>query len=532
MRINSLRALACLLALSGVSCGPGAANPQSPQAGATAPSSSQAAAGPAEPVEQYFTAPPEQRQQPPQSAPPPKWSFPTIADSRLDNGLSIKLLERSSLPLVQLELVVLSGQASDGDRPGLAVLAGEMLKVGGTGPYASRQLLDRVESLGSSLQIITGRDSTTISMRVTSDQLDEAMDLLGLVVRKPQFSAVEYRKLKRREMDRVNSLAKSSADWVSNMVVYRQLYGAGHPYAAYDATAKQVEKVQLWEAKRWHRTHVTPGNSFLVVAGDVTAERLEAAASRALGSWKGAAPPRVKPTTTPAPKGPKLFLVDRPDSTQAEVRWVTLGPTRQSEDWVPVKVGNQVLGGGVAGRLFLDVREKRSLAYSTYSSVGEVAQGPAPLAMRAGTQTAKAGLALKALLEHAQRMGAAAPQAEEVRVATRYMTDVFLLRLETVGAMASLTARLAVFSLPNDYFDQYRLKVRETTPSSVHVAAAKYFQTSRGLIVVAGDASRLGAVVSHFGPVQVLDPEKEFAVVREIAHDPSAPIELERIDGT
>jgi predicted Zn-dependent peptidase len=180
----------------------------------------------------------------------------------------------------------------------------------------------------------------------------------------------------------------------------------------------------------------------------------------------------------------------------------------------------------------LDIRERRSLAYSTYSSVTEVAQGPAPVTLRAGTQTAKAGLALQAILEHAAGLAAAPPSAEETELATRYLSDVFLLRLETIGAVAGMTAKLAVLSLPNDYYDKYRVAVRQATPQQVFETARQYYQTEKGIVVVAGDAERLGPVVSHFGEVTVIDPDKGFAAVRTIPHDPNAPIELERLDGT
>jgi predicted Zn-dependent peptidase len=179
--------------------------------------------------------------------------------------------------LVEITLVVRSGQASDGKRPGLALLAGEMLKVGGTGEWASRELLDRVESLGSSLEVITSRDATTISMAVTSDRFDEAMDLVGLVTTKPRFQHTEFLKLKRREMDRVSSHARTNASWAASMVLFRELYRENgdevHPYSRYDATADELDKIKLWEVTQWHKRHFSPRNAVLVIGGDVTAER-------------------------------------------------------------------------------------------------------------------------------------------------------------------------------------------------------------------------------------------------------------------
>src|SRR5207244_8025744 len=112
-----------------------------------------------------------------------------------------------------------------------------------------------------------------------------------------------------------------------------------------------------------------------------------------------------------------------------------LGPARKDDTWTAVKVANQILGGGVSGRLFLDVREKRSLAYNTRSSVGELARGPAPITAYAGTQTAKTGLAVQALLDNLKRISTEPASNDELNTARRYLADVFAVRMETAGAV-------------------------------------------------------------------------------------------------
>lgn len=479
------------------------------------------------------TAPHAERQKPPPEGITPEWSFPNIAHAKLGNGMELRVVERHHLPLVELRLVLRSGQASDGAKPGVALMAGEMLKVGGTGQLSSRQLLDRVESLGASLSVITARDSTTVTLAVTREHLQTALGILSDVVQKPAFAPAEYSKLKRREMDRTQSLAHSDPGWAASMVLYRELFElptGSHPYATYDATSKQIERVMLPDCRAWYAKHVTPANAVLVVAGDVNTAEVQGLAQSAFGKWSGKAPPDETFFRPLQPSGVELYLVDRPGSTQAEIFVATLGPERQSDDWVPLKVGNQVLGGGVAGRLFLDVREQRSLAYRSYSVVESVAHGPAPVVLRAGTQTAKAGLALKALLEHVARMGNTAPSAEEVNIATRYLSDIFLLRVETVGAIADMTADLAVLGLDDDYYDDYRRAVSQVTSDSVQRSAAKFFDPGRVLVVVSGDAQVLQQPLSFFATVNVVDPANGFATSRSVPQDPKAPIELERKD--
>jgi predicted Zn-dependent peptidase len=488
-----------------------------PGASANAPQGNAAAGTAGTPARYEGTAPAEQREAPPPDGITPDWSFPKINHSTLGNGLQLRVVERHRLPLIELRLVILSGQATDGSKSGVAMLAGEMLKVGGTAQLTSRQLLDRVESLGSSLQVITSRDATTISLAVTKPHLQTALGILSDLVQKPRFLPDEYRKLKRREMDRTDSAAHSDPAWAASMVLYRELFelpSSVHPYAAYDATSKEIEQVMLPDCKAWYSKHVTPENSFLVVAGDVTPTELGSLAAESFGKWHGSKPPAPTFFRPLPPEQVKLFLVDRPGSTQAEIF-----------------VGMQVLGGGVAGRLFLDVREQRSLAYRSFSFVDSVAHGPSPVVLRAGTQTAKAGLALQALLEHLAKMGSGAPTDDEQRIATRFLSDVFLLKLETVGQLAQMTADLGVLGLSDDYYDAYRKEVAGMTAAEVQQSSAKVFDSKHALIVVSGDAQILTKPLSHFAAVNVIDAKKGFATARVVAQDPSAPIELERQQG-
>lgn len=482
----------------------------------------------------YATAPPDQRQPPPAAGPSPEWHFPAVVDQTLPNGLAVKLVSRSSIPLVDLQVVLRSGQATDAGKPGVAVIAGEMLKVGGTGKWTSRELLERVEALGSHLEVVTTRDMTTVSLSVTANQFDEAMKLLSAVVLEPAFNVTEFNKLKRREMDRVESAARSDAAWATNMVLYQKLYGGpgAHPYASYDGTAAQIDKITLGDAKKWYSQHFAPANAALVVAGAVAPETLSKAASTYFGKWRGSAPkPLVVPPAELQP-GLHVYLVDRPKSPQAELVLASFGPARKSDAYPAVKVANQVLGGGVAGRLFQDVREQRSLAYSTYSSVDEVVHGPEPLLLRAGTQTAKAGLTLQALLQHAELLASTPVKDTELESSRRYLTDVFLLRTETVGALGQMAASLWLHGLPNQYFETYRDQVRKTDVAQIQTTAAQYYAPTRSIAVVAGDAARLAEPLSHFGEVVIIDADKGFEQRKVVPHNPNAAVELERVDGT
>jgi predicted Zn-dependent peptidase len=457
----------------------------------------------------------------------PEAPFPSIVHQKLENGLGLRLIERRDLPVVEVSLVVFSGQATDTDKPGLAAVAGELLKAGGAGAWSSRDLLEEAEALGGQLQVLTDRDSTSVSMAVSARDFARALEIVAAVAQKPRLAANEFTKLRQREIERVTSLSRTSPGWVASMTLYRELYRLPtgvHPYAQYDATPASLGKLTLADCRSWHKQHFVPKNATLVVVGQVTPAETKAAAERVLGRWQGEAPPKPDFATPLPPDRTSVYVVNRPRSPQAQIYVSTLGPERSSPDWAALRTTNQILGGGVSGRLFLDVREQRSLAYSTSSSVEEVAHGPVPISLSAGTQTAKAGLAVAALLEHVKLISERAPSAEEVATATRYLSDSFLIAMETTGALASMTRRLAVYRLPDDYYDDYRAKVRAVQSAEVKRVAARYFRPGSGVIVVAGDAERLTRPLSRFAAVHVVEPERGFGVDRVVPHDPSAPL--------
>jgi zinc protease len=507
-----MKALACLLAFSVSAC-----------SAAPAPT-------PIAPIPSASVAPPpppsvkDPLADPPASGITPSASFPSIARRTLPSGLEIAVVSRKTLPIIELRLLFRSGMASDGPKPGVAAVAGELTKAGGAGPWNAEALLERAESLGADLSVLTDRDSTRIALGVTTPDLEPALDILSAVAMKPRFDPKEFAKLRTREVEQASSAAKSSAGYAAAMILYRELFDvptAIHPYSRYRALPAELAKLTLADCKAWHKQHMTPKNAILIAAGDIDPDQLAKAAERAFAGWQGEKPeaPRF---TEPMPEAERhLYLVDRPGSGQAQVMVGRLGPERQTQDWPSLAVLNQVLGGGVAGRLFLDVREKRSLAYSTGSSVEEPAHSPVPIVLSAGTQTNKAPHAVQALLDNLQRMGQSPPTPAEIETASRYLSDSFLFKTETAGALAEMTAKLSVLSLPDDYYDEYRKAVRTIDGPTAVAKAGKFFANDHVVIVVAGDAEKLSQRLTHFAKVIVIDPQKGFAPGRMFPSNPS-----------
>lgn len=453
-------------------------------------------------------------------APPPSGvakesPFPAVHRTTLANGMGVDVVTSAALPIVHLRVLVRAGSGSGGI-PGVGELTARMLKDGGTRALASADLLRRIETMGASLGVSVDQDRTVLSLAVTKDQLPEAVSLLAQIVREPRFDEGELRKLRARSSDAAEDTARSSGSWTATWLVFRELFGdAGHPYGTYGLLPSQIAQIDGSKVREFHRRFYVPRSTTLVLAGDVEATTAQKLAETSFGAWQGGAPPAVAPAP-PRALARRVVVAHRPKSVQSDVYVAMVAPERRSPAWASLRVANQVLGGGVASRLFTDVREQRSLAYRTSAQILELAHGPQPLVLYAGTETGKTALAVSGLLENAARMTSAPPTSAETETARRYLSDVFSVRMETIGAIADMVVAEESLGLPHGYWDTYRKELRATTADAAARAAKALYSPETALVVVAGDADVVGPPLASFGEVTVVDPEKEFKVMRTL----------------
>lgn len=449
------------------------------------------------------------RESPPPSGVAKESPFPPVARTKLANGMGVDVVTSRALPIVQIRLLVHAGSGF-GPTPGVAELTAEMLKDGGTRALTSAELLRRVETLGADLSVRSDFDGTVLAMGVTKDVLPEALSLLSQVVREPRFDEGELRKLKARATDEAEDVARSSGSWTGTWLVFHELFGDKHPYGSYGLLPSQIAKVDGAAIRDFHRRFYVPKASTLVLAGDLDEAAAKAAAEKAFGGWTGGEPPKVDVPPLREPGKPRVIIAHRKKSVQSDVFVAMVAPARKTEGWAHVRVANQILGGGVASRLFSDVREQRSLAYRTSAQILELAHGEQPLLLYAGTQTEKTRSAVEGLLENVEKMKSAPPTQEETEIARRYLSDIFAIRMETIGSIADLVVAQESFGLPDGYWDAYRKDVRATDATQAAAAAKKMYDAQKALVVVAGDADAIAADLAKIGEVTVVDPEREF----------------------
>lgn len=444
------------------------------------------------------------RDTPPAAGPIRPFEFPAVGESRLGNGMKVRLVTGVPLPVVTAMLVLRTGEtASPAGREGLAVLAGDALE-GGTTGLSSLELARALEDIGASFGAATGWDSTTVAVSCLAEHLPGAMPLLAELVRSPAFESEEFLRYRAR---RVATAAQRRMDpgALAADAHARFLFAEGGTYARpLGGTETSIGGIDAGDARDFVAARYAPSEAALVIVGDVQEQEALAVAETGFGDWRRevAAPP--EPVASPRQRERVGHVVHRAESVQSRIRVGHVGVARSVEDYFALIVLNLVLGGSFSSRLNLSLRERHGFTYGVRSSFAP-RRGPGPFAVTTAVENAVTGAAVGEIFREIERLVEEGPTPDEVEAATSYLAGVFPLRLETTGQIASRIAEMVVYDLPDDYYRSYRDRVREVTAAQAARAARRHIRPAELCTVVAGNADDVVGQLEglDIGPVSV-----------------------------
>ncbi len=424
---------------------------------------------------------------PPPSAPKPV-NFPGVGTFKLANGLTVYVVENHEVPLVSIQLVIRAGEM---DTKLVADTTAQMLGEG-TKTRSKAKVDEAIEFAGGWLGSASDMHATYVFSRVLKKDLKLGLTLVADEVTAPLFPAEALTKLKGQIKTGIK-FSMSDPGTLASLLFDHVAYPSKHPYGRMLPTPEEVDALQITDISNFHATYYKANNAFLVLAGDITASEARPVVKRALSKWASAKGSTLPPNPLNAfkayelPKELTVHVVDRPDSAQSEILVGNLALSRSHEDWPAIRVANSILGDDASGRLFMDIREEKGLAYGISAALDET-QAPGTFFITTRTRTATTGEMLASIFGHIKRIRTEPPTDEEVSTAVNKLIGGFPLEIETPNAIAEKMREALIFELPTDYWARYRDEIAGVTPESVHTAARKYIHPIPHVVVVGNGA--------------------------------------------
>jgi zinc protease len=445
------------------------------------------------------------RANPPPAGAHSKLSLPVPASFKLANGLTVLLVEQHHLPIVSAHLVVLSGSdANSVDKPGLASFTAQMLPEG-TDHRSSNQIADDAAQIGSDIHESSASDQSSVSIRTLKPNVDAAFDLLSDVALHPKFASAEIERIRKiRETDILQ--IQDDPTQLAIGVMLKAVYGAKHPYGYREEGTIDVNKIISRDdmVKMWQHGYA-PGNSALVLAGDLTQDEARRLAQKYFGDWKGASerhePPRVSVKTTRA-----ISIVDKPGAAQTFVIVAGLGVPRSTPDYVPLEVMNNVLGGLFSSRINSNLREEHGYTYGGFSFF-MYRRGPGLFVAGGGIRTDVTAPAVQEIFKELDRIRTGPPAADELALSKGSFAHSLAGLFESSEQTANTIGDMFTYDLPLDYYQQLPAKIDAVTPNDVQHMAEKYIHPDTSVVIGAGDRAKIEDSLKKLaiGPVEVRD---------------------------
>jgi zinc protease len=412
-------------------------------------------------------------------------SAPAVTRRVLANGMKILVREDPSSQVVAVSLQARGGSLFEtADTAGITNLMARVM-VRGTPRRNALQLAQWVEDLGGTLEASGEVETAEIRGAALARHWEALLAEIADVALRPTLPAAEIATERALVLSQIQTRADTPFPRAVDAVM-ADLYGR-HPYARHSlGRAESVRALTREALVAHHAALYRPERLVLAISGNVTARQAIGIADRLFGRLAASGATPALDIAAPTPRM-DARTVEAP-AAQAQVLVAYLGPSSMDPDYAAVRVLSAVLGGGMSGRLFLELRERRGLAY-TVSALSSYRTGPGYVLAYLGTAPANATTAVSGVLGEVARVRAEPVNEHEVERAKAYLLGNLAMDRRTNARHAWYMAFFEVAGAGWEWADRYARALQAVTAEDVARVARRYLGEPTVVVLRPGSGS-------------------------------------------
>jgi zinc protease len=414
----------------------------------------------------------------------------------LRNGLTVLLLEKRGVPLIDIFAVVKTGAAADpAGEEGLASVTAALLRKG-TKTRTAQQFSADFDYIGGSFGADAGADFTNISAEFLTKDLARGLELFSDAVLHPTFPQNETDKILAQSLDGVKA-AKDEPQSVLGLYYAGFLYGS-HPYGRpSDGDELSLKRIQRDAIVKFYEANYAPGNTILGIAGEFDGTEMRKKLEETLGAW-----PARTVASTPIPsaspvKGKKLLLIDKPDATQTYFAIGNIGTAVNDPDRVAIRVVNTIFGGRFTSELNEALRVESGYSYGA-GSFFDSHKAPGPFEIYSFTKNETTTPAIDLALQVLEKLHKNGVTEEQLKSAKSYIKGQYPPTIETSSQLVRRIVFNEFYGLGDDEVNQLEARVDAVTPQIAKQIIEKHFPLDSYVFVLIGKASAIGPAVKKY----------------------------------
>ncbi len=389
----------------------------------------------------------------------------------LQNGITVLIKKNDSVPLFAARAAFLGGvRYEDQDTNGVSNFVSRML-TRGTDSRSALEIAEQIESIAGEVDGFSGRNSFGVTVESLSKNFVPAMDIFSDVVLNPTFDPQEVERARREILADINRQGDNLLRTTVNIFL-DTLYDE-HPYKLNPlGSAENVSAFDSESLQRFYRKYARPENLVITVVGNVNEEEVLETIKKDFVSMEKANTPSPVISAEEPPSEIREKIETKEDKAQTHILLGFQGPTLIDDDHYAIEVLNTIMSG-MGGRLFLELRDKKSLAY-TVTSFYTPGLEPGFFGVYIGTAPEKEQEAIQGIKEQLEILLADGVSDEELERAQSYLVGSFEIGLQENSAQAAKIGFDELYGIGWEEYNKYPEKIYAVTKEDVLAAAQKY----------------------------------------------------------
>ena len=430
--------------------------------------------------------------------------LPVYHHFKLRNGLSVLLVSDSSVPLIDVSLVLRVGSIDDPvGREGLAQFTAEMLQHGVKGMTAE-QIAQQVDAAGASLRSSAGYEMSTISCGGRARVLSLCLSTVARLATTPTFPEKEIPLVRKQLLGAIKGRADNPPQ-LAALHFANMLYGDDHPKGR-PTSSSSIQAISRRDLRTFHRKHFRPGSTtpsmsaMLVVSGATNVRTLKRHAQRYFGRWRGRRTPRATPPPLNRPEpGLTVLLVDKPNVSQSSIVLGHAGVPRFSPTEHALALANYTLGGGgFSSRLMKRIRAAGGKTYGVRSQFSKN-EHDGSFSVATTTRNGELVETLKLIQTELLTFLSSPPSAAEIAAAKGKLAGGYVLGFESPADFASALAMTQIRGQPIRRVTDLPLQIQAVSAAQIAATAKTHVRPNQLFAAIVGKAKVVAPLLKSAG---------------------------------
>ena len=442
--------------------------------------------------------------------------IPEVVSHTLANGMELYLLEDHALPIVNGFASVRTGNLFDPPKKiALAGITGQVLRLGGTVSRTGPEIDEELESMAASVETSIGETSGSANFWTLKENIDRVLVIYADVLMNPAFRQDKIDLIKQQVRSGI-ARRNDNPGGIATREFTNLVYGRQTPYG-WQLEYEHVDRIEKADLEGFYQRYFFPANIKLAVYGDFSSDEMKAKVEKAFENWTV-----EQPSVPPFPEVERkdeggLYLAEKQDVNQSNIRIGHLGGLRKDEDYPALRVMAGILGGGFQSRLFQRIRSDLGLVYSVGASWGANYDHPGIFRVGMATKSESTVQAIEEVMGEIERIRNEPVTDAELRTAKESVLNSFVFNFDTKGKTLGRLMRYVYWGYPKDFIFQYRDKLAAVTKEDVQRVAKEYLHPKSMKLVVVGKPSDFDRPLEELGEevhkidLTIPQPEQELA---------------------